>query len=202
MPRGVSKDIKHFEDVLEKGVILVAGDAEGHIDIGAEDEPVWVAIVVNVEGYGPHTGAIYAYQNRFHGNADTPLQEAYEILEEWEREHHGDYLKELEEEYGDRANEIFTETFDGWSFKLDPREFGEAIRHTKAAKFIDLEDSHAEHREELRDKLKELRTLYARYEDEVSPKEVKERSKRIEQLLEAGDLKAAEREIDALDKLV
>lgn len=202
MPRGVNKNVKDFEDVLEKGVILVDGGADGYIDIGAEDDdPVWVSIVVNVEGYGPHTGTIYAYQNRFHGNPDEPLQNAYELLEEWEREHHGDYLKELEEEYGDRANEVFTETFDGWSFKLDPREFGEAIRGTKAEKYIDVHDSHAERREELKERLDYLRDLYAKYEDEFPPKEMKERVTRIEGLLKGGDLRAAEREIEVLDKL-
>ena len=140
MPRGVSKDSEHFRKVLNEAVMLVGGDAEGFIDVGAKDDPVWVSIVVDVDGYGPHVGAIYAYQNRYHGNPDTPLQEAFEILEEWKLEHHGDYLKELEEEYEGRAGEVFTETFDGWSFKLDPRDFAEAIRGTKAAKYIDLED--------------------------------------------------------------
>lgn len=204
MPRGVSKDIKHFEDVLREGVVLVGGDAEGHIDIGAgKDDPVWVAVVVDVQGYGPHTGVIYAYQNSYHGNPDTPLQEAYEILEDWKREHYGDDLKELEEEYGDRAGEVFTETFDAWSFKLDPREFGDAIRGSKAAKYVDTYDSHAERREELREKLGELRKFYARhYEGSVSSHEVSERAKSIERLLKEGDLKTAEREIESLDKLI
>lgn len=204
MPRGVSKDIKHFEDVLEKGVILVDGGADGHIDVGAgKDDPVWVSIVVDVEGYGPHTGVIYAYQNRYHGNPDEPLQNAYELLEEWKREHFADDLKELEEEWGERADEIFRETFDGWSFKLDPREFGEAIRGTKASKYIDLEDSHKELRAELQERLDYLRDLDARYpEDEAHSKEVRERAARIERLLDAEDLRPAERETEALDKFV
>jgi hypothetical protein len=121
---------------------------------------------------------IYAYQNRYHGNPDEPLQNAYEMLEEWKREHYGDDLEELEleEEWGERANEVFTESFDGWSFRLDPREFGEAIRGSKAEKYIDLTDSHKEQREELQERLDYLRDLDARHpEDEAHSKEVRER---------------------------
>lgn len=220
MPRGVSKDAKHFREVLEEGVVLVNGGADGYIDVGAgEDDPVWVSIVVDVQGYGPHTGVIYANQNRYHGGPDAPLQEAFEMLEEWKREHAADYLKELigdqlkdasekgewltRDEAHQRAGEMFRETFDGWSFKLKPREFGEAIRGTKAEKYIDLEDSHKERLAELQERLDYLRDLDARYpEDEAHSKEVKDRSVHIERLLQADDLRPAEREIDALDKFV
>lgn len=223
MPRGVSRDAKHFREVLEGAVILVDGDADGYIDIGAgKDDPVWVGIIVDVMGYGPHTGTIYAYQNRYHGNPDEPLQAAEELLEEWEREHYAEdekeryeeRLKELEEEKPDMspeeresqawqyAEEARRETYDGWSFRLNPREFGEAIRGTEAEKYIDTHDSHAERREELRERLADLRRFLARYEDEISPKEVATRSENILHLLDVtGDLDAAEREIDALDKL-
>lgn len=213
MSGGVSRDSKHFREVLDEGVVLVDGDADGSVDIGAgKGDPVWVGIIVDVRGYGPHTGAIYVMQNRFHGNADEPLQEAEDLLEHWKHDHEKDYYEELvadeikegvsEDDAHQRAEEIFRETFDGWSFKLDPREFGEAIKGSEAAKFISVHDSLEEEREFLREKLRDLQKFYARYEDEVSPKEVKERSKRIEQLLAEGDIKEAEREIKALDKLV
>jgi hypothetical protein len=208
MPRGVSRDAKHFRELLEKAVVLVDGGSDGYLDIGAgESDPIWVAIMVDVSGYGPHVGTVYAYQNRFHGNPDEPLQEAEEMLEEWKRENEGDYLRELEEEWGERADEVFRETFDGWSFRLNPREFGEAIRGTDAEKYFDLEDSHKEKLEELEDKLGELLAFYkkneADYESEgVSSSDVKARSGRIERLLGAGDLQAAEREIEALDKIL
>jgi len=144
MPRGVSKDVAHFREILEKGVILVGGEAEGSIDVD-DDDPVFVSIVVNVTGYGPNTGAIYAMQNRFHGNADEPLQAAYEILEEWEREHNPDYYEELEDEYGDEASAVFTETFDGWSWKLPAKDFADAIEGTDATKYI---DTHSEEDED------------------------------------------------------
>ena len=218
MPRGVSRDAKHFRDVLESAVMLVDGGSDGGLDVGAgESDPIWVGIMVDVSGYGPHVGTIWAMQNRYHGNPDEPLQEAEELLEAWKHEHEADYYKELEkderaehpdlsdqefwDEYGHEVDAAFRENFDGWSFKLDPREFEEAIRGTDAAKYFDLTDSHKERREELAERLGDLRKFYARYEDEVSPEDVKTRSNLIERHLETGDLDAAEREIDALDKL-
>jgi hypothetical protein len=144
MPRGVSKDAKHFRQILEEGVILVGGEADGSIDLD-DDASVFVSIVVNVTGYGPHVGAIYAMQNRFHGNPDEPLQEAYGILEEWEMDHNLDYFKELEEEYGEDASDVFTETFDGWSWELSPEEFADAIEGTAATKYI---ETHSEEDED------------------------------------------------------
>jgi hypothetical protein len=218
MPRGVSRDATHLKDILDKGVILVDGDADGTIDVGAgKDDPVWVGIIVDVSGYGPNTGTIYAMQNRYHGNADEPLQAAEELLETWKHEHEADYYKELErdaraehpdlsdqefwDEYGHEVDAAFRENFDGWSFKLDPREFGEAINGTDAEKYIKTYDSHAEKREELRERLREVRAFCERYEDEIPPREVKERSTRIERLLESGDLDEAEREIESLHQL-
>ena len=139
MPRGVSNDAQHFRDILEKGVILVGGDAEGSIDPLSED-PVFVSIVVNVTGYGPHIGAIYAVQNRYHGHPDAALQAAYEILEEWEMDHNPDYFAELEQEYGDDASDVFTETFDGWTWELNPQEVATGIAGTKATEYIDIEE--------------------------------------------------------------
>ena len=143
MPRGVSKDAESFREFLEKGVILVDGEAEGSIDID-DDDPVFVSIVVNVTGYGPNTGAIYAMQNRFHGNSDEPLQAAYEILEEWEREHNPDYYEKLENEYGEDASDVATETFDGMSWELSAKDFVDAIEGTEATKYIDTHSSQEE----------------------------------------------------------
>lgn len=133
-------DAANLRRFLQRGVILVAGDSEGAIDTDDAD-PVYVAIVVNVTGYGPHPGAIYALQNRFHGHPDAALQPAFELLEEWEMEHNGDYFRELEAEYGESATDVFTETFDGLGWKLSARDFAEAIAGTDAQKFIETYSS-------------------------------------------------------------
>lgn len=141
MPRGmeISEDANHFRKWLDEGVIL--RDGEGSIDV-SDDDPVWVAIVVNVQGYGPHEGAIYADQNRFHASADTALQEAYEILENYERDHMSkEDWKRLEKEWGDRADEVMTETFDAVIWKLEPKEFAKALKGSKAAKYVNVYDS-------------------------------------------------------------
>lgn len=146
MPRGMrpSEDAEHFRKWLDEGVIL--RDGEGSVEISEDrfsgQDPVWVAIVVDVQGYGPHEGAIYADQNRYHASADTALQEAYEILENYERDHMSKKDREdLEKEWGDRADEIMTETYDAMIWKLDPKEFAKAIKGSKAAKFISVHDS-------------------------------------------------------------
>jgi hypothetical protein len=133
---GISEDANHFRKWLDEGVIL--RDGEGSVDVSDED-PVWIAIVVNVQGYGPHEGAIYADQNRFHANADSALQEAYQILENYERDHMSkEDWKRLEKEWGERADEIMTETFDAVIWKLEPEEFAKAIKGSKAAKYINV----------------------------------------------------------------
>lgn len=137
----ISHDPHHFVEWLDKGVILRDGEANV-IDVAKGADAVWVAIVVDVEGYGPHEGAIYVDQNRYHASADTALQEAYELLENYKREHMTKKeRKELEKEWGERADEIMTETFSAMIWKLDPVEFGKAIKGTKAAKFIETYDS-------------------------------------------------------------
>jgi len=124
-----------LREYITEGVILRDGDTDGSIDVDSDD-PVYVAIVVDVMGYGPHEGAIYAVQNRYHGSEDTALQEAYEILEQWQMDHNPDHYKELIDEYGDNANEILTETFDGVTWKMSPKDFAAAIEGTKAEKYI------------------------------------------------------------------
>ena len=131
-----NRDPANLREFIERGVILVAGDTDG-VRL-SDPAPVYVSIVVNVEGYGPHTGAIYAYQNAYHGNSDEALQNAYEILEDWEMEHNPDFFKELEEEYGDEASAVFTETFDALGWKLSADEFAMAIRGTDATKYIEI----------------------------------------------------------------
>lgn len=72
-------------------------EADGSVD-ACSDDPVHVAIVVDVQGYGPHHGAMYVDQNRYHGSVDSALEAAYEMQESWMQDHFGDQLKELEKE--------------------------------------------------------------------------------------------------------
>jgi hypothetical protein len=142
---GKKSNSAEFRKWLEEGVILVGGEAEGSIDVD-DETPVFVSIVVNVTGYGPHIGAIYAMQNPYHGGEDTALQNAFEILEDWEMDHNPDYFKELEAEHGDEALDVFTETFEGRSWELSPEDFAAAIEGTEAAKYIETHSSEEEER--------------------------------------------------------
>lgn len=145
MPRGISKDAANFREILEKGVILVGGEIVDNNSISLDDDdPVSVAIMVNVTGYGPHIGTICATQG---GHIDSALQAADEILEEWEMDHNQDYFTELEKEHGDDARQMFTETFDGFMWELTPQAFADAIEGTGAEKFIEIDEPEEEEEE-------------------------------------------------------
>jgi len=138
MPRGINTDANYLRQLLEEGVLLKPDRVEGDtIDLD-DDTPVYIGIIVNVTGYGPHIGALYVEQNRFHGHPDSALQEAFDILQTWEMETNPEYLAELEEEYGDDALDVLTETFDGWAFKLSPQEVEDAVRGTRAEEFFEF----------------------------------------------------------------
>lgn len=137
MNRKTNRDPQRLRETLEQGVMLHADRVEGSFNLD-DDDPVHVAIVMNVKGYGPHVGAMYVDQNRYHASPDTVLQEAFEILETWELDHYPEYFAELEQEYGDDASGVFTETFDDMVWTLSPQEFVEAIEGTKAERFIDI----------------------------------------------------------------
>jgi hypothetical protein len=142
MPRGISKDLENFKEVLAKGVLLVGGEIVDNNSIDLEDDdPVSVAIVVNVQGYGPHVGAIAVTQG---GHIDSALEAADEILEEWEMDHNPGYYAELEKEHGENARDVFTETFDGFMWELSAHEFADAIRGTKAVEFIEIDEPEEE----------------------------------------------------------
>lgn len=130
MPRAkTNKSVEDFKKFLDEAVSLVAGESSGIIESQAEE--VHVAIVFNVTGFGRHPGAIYADQNRFHASTDGALQEAHELLEEWERDHYP--MSEEDEEHR-------TETFDGRTWTLPAGAFVDAVYGTDVEKFIDVED--------------------------------------------------------------
>lgn len=116
---GTNTDAKNFREVLEKGVILVAGEVVDNNSIDLDsDERVTIAIIMDVNGFGPHVAAIAASQG---GHPDAALEVADELLEEWTHDHYPD------------AN---TETFDGLTWELTPHEFDAAIEGTKADEFF------------------------------------------------------------------
>lgn len=131
MPK--KQDVGEFKEVLDKGVILVAGDGDV-IDLD-DPEPVRVAIMFDVNGFGPHVGAIWAMQR---GHVDEALEAADELLEEWTLDH-----------YPDVDPDNFTETFDGRTWTLSVEDFAEAIKGTAVEKFIEVaEDEEEENLEE------------------------------------------------------
>ena len=70
------------------------------------------------------------------------LEGAYEILETMDREQamEDGRMAELEEEWGDRADEILTEGYNGQVFELPVEEAAEVIEMDKyASKYIDIE---------------------------------------------------------------
>jgi len=195
------RSVEDFAEFLDKAVLLVAGDASGTIDPYAEE--VHVAIVVNVTGYGPHVGAIYVDQNRFHASPDTALEGAFEELEEWEREHYP--MSEEDEEYR-------TETFDGRTWTLPALAFTEAIYNTKAEQFIDVlenEDEPEEEEEVLEESVSEpndardiLEGLcpYMQHEGHDVPRE----SARIARMIAGvrGDSDRADKVLEEVNRLV
>ena len=140
------KNAKDFKRMLD-ALIFKYGEGTVRFDW---DEPVWVAVVVDVSGYGPHVGAIVVEQ-AFRGG-DEAIQRAYEILEQemMDDPQFADHIKDLQEEYGDDWNEIFTETFDGRLWEMTPEEFVWATedkigdKYSDVTKFIDIEEEEEE----------------------------------------------------------
>jgi len=148
VPIQTSTDKDHLRKWLEKNVILRGGEGDVRLD---DTDPVHIAIVVDVTGYGPHEGAIFVDQNRYHASADTALQGAYEILEQYYHDNYQDHYDELVQDHGQQAVDdygMFTETFDAVTWELSSIDAAEAIAGTDAQKFIDI-DTEIEDEEEL-----------------------------------------------------
>lgn len=140
MPIPISNDPVHLREFLERGVFL--RDGEGNIDLNDSD-PVHIAVVMSVKGYGPHEAAIFVDQNRYHASADSALEGAYEILEQYWWDHYKDHYDELVKDYGQEEVDdygMFTETFNAVIWELTPEEAAAAIEGTDAAKFIDVDE--------------------------------------------------------------
>lgn len=95
-------DIEDIRRMLTEGCFPLRGcNSEGTIDLNDSD-PVYIAVAVEVYGYGPHPGVMYVDQNRYHASADTALQGACEILEQHRMEANRD---EFDEDFRDCAAE-------------------------------------------------------------------------------------------------
>jgi len=124
-----------------QGIVLIGG--EGEIDVGGRG-PVYVSIIHDGSGYTPGA-AIVVDQNQFHDLSNETLEAAFDIMRE-NVEKDEEYVRELQEEWGDRWQEILTESFDGksWTFK-NPKDAAEVISaDKKASELIEIVDSSEE----------------------------------------------------------
>ncbi len=150
MPRPLtpSTDPDHLHDFIDRSVIL--RDGEGLIRLDDQD-PVHIAIMMSVEGFGPHEAAIFVDQNRYHASPDTALQGAYEILEQYWMDNYQNLYDELVQDHGKQTVDdfgMFTETFDAALWTLSAEDAIAALKGTRAEHFIDI-DEEVEDEEEL-----------------------------------------------------
>src|SRR5436190_16625652 len=129
-----------FDDLVRhlRAVVLIGG--EGYIGTDKEG-PVYISIVHDGSGFNP-AAAIAVSQNRYHDLSQDTLEEAFEILEDHD-EKNVEHVRELQEEWGDRWEEILTEAYEGktWVFK-DPVLAASAILTVPGMrKYIEIEDA-------------------------------------------------------------
>jgi hypothetical protein len=125
---------------LEGNFIIQGGDGWITLD---DPDPVHIAVVYAVDGYGPHEAAIFVDQNRYHASGDTALQGAYEILEQYWWENYSGHYDELVKDYGEQEVQdygMFTEHFEGIIWELSAQEAADAIRGTDADLFIEISE--------------------------------------------------------------
>jgi len=128
-----------FERVL--GAVMLK---ESEIGLPEDpSDPVFVGITWSQEGYLSYAGALVA---DWTGSDQDALEGAYEITTNLLMEDK-DYVKELEEEWGDEAYDVLTENVDGRSYTMTAREFVDAMLASKRGK---------EHIQEELDSWKEL----------------------------------------------
>jgi hypothetical protein len=158
-----AQSAEDFARDLNKAFIIV--QADGSVD-ECSDDPVYVAIMYDESGYGPHTASLCVEQawRGDSGGADTALQCADEMHEEWLREHYSDHLEELMEErlaehvkdYLDanpgasneeaidavqeaayqEAEEWFRETTNGFFYKMSAGEFV-AVLDSSTSRYVE-----------------------------------------------------------------
>jgi hypothetical protein len=118
-----------------KSVVVIGG--EGSIDLNDNKTLVQIAVVHDGSGYTPGA-AIAVDQNRYHDLENDLLETCFEILKE-EAMKDAAYIKELQKDYGDRWEEVLTETYDGKVWNLSVSDAVEAIKTNKyASKYIEI----------------------------------------------------------------
>lgn len=120
-----------------RSVVLVGG--KGEVDI-AMKSAVYVAIVHDGSGFNP-AAVIVADQNQYHDLSSEVLEEAYEILKDRDMKDES-RVKELQDEWGDRWDEILTEAYDGkvWTFQKAAHAASAIMEDKAASRFIKIID--------------------------------------------------------------
>lgn len=118
-----------------RGAVVVAG--EGQVNLG-DRGPVYVALVHDGSGFNPRA-VVVVDQNPYHDLSDDVLSTAFEIIED-EAMKNKSHVKEIQEEWGERWEEILTEGFDGkvWTFH-NPYHAAAALKtDPRTMKFIEI----------------------------------------------------------------
>ena len=158
-----AQNAETFAQDLERAFIIVQADGWVN-ECYDEGDLVHASIVYDESGYGPHTASLFVDQNRYHASSDTVLQGAYEMHEEWMREHYGDHLTELmeerlaehvkdylnsnpgasnedaieavQDEAYQEADEWFRETMNGFFYEMSASEFV-AVLDSSTSKYVE-----------------------------------------------------------------
>lgn len=135
-PGGRSRETRELEIWL-KACVLIGG--EGEIDIAMKG-PVYIAIVHDGSGFNP-AAAIAVDQNQYHDLSNDVLEKAYEVLQDHNMKNEA-YVKELQDEWGDRWEEILTEAYDGkvWTFQKAAHAANAILTDKDAKRLIGIED--------------------------------------------------------------
>lgn len=129
-----------FDELVRylRAVVLVGG--EGVIDTGYKG-PVYISIVHDGSGFNP-AAAIAVDQNPFHNLSNETLEMAYEIMQDLEMKDE-EHVRELQEEWGDRWDEILTEGFQGktWVFQDPVLAASALLTEPGIRKYVEIGDS-------------------------------------------------------------
>lgn len=136
MGRFDSKSREELERYLQ-GVAIIGGEGSLRLDSAG---PAYVAIIHDGSGFVPGA-AIAVDQNPYHDLSNDVLETAHEIMAE-DAKKDEKYVAELQEEWGDRWEDILTDSFGGKVWTLSPAEAAAAIRtYPRAARYVEIEDA-------------------------------------------------------------